>query len=106
LVIPASYNQDVLLQNQSLETRLALQEQAGRDHIESARHSAQKFLEQQYKNQHDALKAAQMEARIVQQERLTAQNDVRNSMLETRIAELTRLLQGAHLPSLPASLCR
>ena len=42
------------MQNQALESRLALQEQAGREHMESARHSAQNFLEQLYRNQHEA----------------------------------------------------
>ena len=41
-------------QNQALQSQLAMQQQAGREHMESARHSAQNFLEQLYRNQHEA----------------------------------------------------
>ena len=46
-----------LAQNQALQSRLALQEQAGREHMEAARHSAQNLLEQLYRNQHEASEA-------------------------------------------------
>ena len=42
-----------VVQNQALQSRLAIQEQAGRESMEAARHSAQNFLEQLYRNQHE-----------------------------------------------------
>jgi len=118
-------------QNQVLQSRLAIQEQAGRESMEAARHSAQNFLEQLYRNQHEvsaanrlrhrpscasrsgtmplrclclrvtsaltlqALKAAQMESRLLQQERMAQQSESRAAHMENRIVELQRMLEGA-----------
>ena len=42
-----------------------------------------------------ALKAAQMESRLLQQERMAQQSELRAAQMENRIAELQRMLEGA-----------